>query len=204
MAIRIYLATGEEQEVEGDGELELVGITNDGSRALTDIMDLKPDVAVLGMAMQELTGIQVVAALKAEGYTTKVLFSGPNTKEAMLAAMTAGANGYLFPDTNWGELRGAIRRVAHGDFVVPPEVVPTLIHEIQLLQAEVLSGLTVQETAVLRLLAEEKYGSVSAVAEHLDLGESTVRKYMRGACTKLAVTSWTAAVAEGVRRGLVD
>src|SRR4051794_4562630 len=112
-------------------DLHLVGEANHGRMALDLIKDELPDVAVLDVVMPELTGPQVLNALRRDGLDTEVLFLSASVDSQMaLEAVQGGARGYLSKRADRAEICDAIVAVARGEAVLSHEVQGSLVDAI--------------------------------------------------------------------------
>lgn len=185
-------------------DLELVGEAGDGRGALEQIKLLEPDVAVLDIRMPGLEGTQVLTALKRDGNPTEVLFLSA-FMESELAYLTVaeGARGYLSKESSRQEICEAILSVSRGDTALAPEVQAALAQEIR--HRERVHGrpdLTPRESEVLQLIAEGL--SAPDIARQIHLSPTTVKTHLGTLYEKLGVSDRAAAVAEGMRRGLLE
>ena len=124
----------------------------------------------------------------------------PTTHAA--SAPGAGAAGYLSKDARRAEIVQAVLDVARGQTVVPPQVAAGLAGEIRLRAQSSGPALSERERQVLQAFARGL--SVPQVAAELFLGVSTVKTHAQRLYEKLGVSDRAAAVAEGMRRGLVE
>lgn len=136
--------------------------------------------------------------------TAKVLvMTGMPTERSFLAALRAGATGYVAKSQPLGELVRAVQRVADGELVVPHELVPSLLRQGRApTTAARGSGLTARETEVLQLLALGR--STGDVAGELQVAVNTVRNHLASAMAKLGTGTRLAAVSEALRLGIVS
>jgi len=185
-------------------DLELVGEAGDGRGALEQIKLLEPDVAVLDIRMPGLEGTQVLTALKRDGNPTEVLFLSA-FMESELAYLTVaeGARGYLSKESSRQEICEAILSVSRGDTALAPEVQAALAQEIRHRErAHGRPDLTPRESEVLQLIAEGL--SAPDIARQIHLSPTTVKTHLGTLYEKLGVSDRAAAVAEGMRRGLLE
>ncbi len=187
-------------------ELELVGEAADGREALGEIKRLKPDVALIDMRMPGLEGQQVLDAVKRDGLSTRVvLLSAQVDSETVYRVVAAGASGYLSKDAGAREICQAIGAVARGATVLASEIQSGLASQIQRhaqLGNNNMRELTEREQQVLRLIAEGR--STSEIAKELYLSPATVKSHLSTLYDKLEVSERAAAVAEAMRRGLLE
>lgn len=194
----IVRAIGERQD------LELVGEAADGREALEQIQQLKPQVAVLDIRMPGLDGTQVLSAMRRDGVETEVLFiSAFMEPELAYKTVAAGAKGYLSKESSRQEVCEAIVTIAHGGTALAAEAQAGLAAQIQ--ERERSGGrpqLTKREQEVLRLVAEGL--SAPDIGKRIHLSTTTVKSHLHSLYEKLGVSDRAAAVAEGMRRGLLE
>jgi two-component system nitrate/nitrite response regulator NarL len=185
-------------------ELELVGEAGDGREALDQIKELEPDVAVLDIRMPGLDGTQVLAAIRRDSNTTQVLFlTAFMEPELAYRTVADGAKGYLSKSAARQEICDAIVTVAQGGTALAPEAQEGIAQEIQ--ERERSGGrpeLTSREGEVLRLIADGL--SAPQIAKELHLSTTTVKTHLHTLYEKLGVSDRAAAVAEAMRRGLLE
>jgi two-component system nitrate/nitrite response regulator NarL len=185
-------------------ELELVAEASDGRSALAKIRELQPDVAVIDVRMPELDGSDVLVALREEGLRTNVVFlSAFLDSKTVYDAVAAGANAYLSKEAETDEIVTAILAAARGETILGPEVQTGLAEQIRFREEnEARPRLSEREHEVLKLIAEGL--SAPEIGERIHLSTATVKTHLQHLYEKLGVSERAAAVAEGMRRGLVD
>ena len=185
-------------------DLELVAQTADGRAALDRIRELRPNVAVIDVRMPELDGSDVLLAVRAEGLPTNVVFlSAFLDSKTVYEAVAAGANAYLSKEADTDEIVTAILAAARGETILGPEVQTGLAEQIRFREeSDARPRLSEREHEVLRLIAEGL--SAPEIGERIHLSTATVKTHLQHLYEKLGVSERAAAVAEGMRRGLVD
>jgi len=173
-------------------DLELIGEAEDGRQALELTRGLRPDVVLMDARLPALDGVEVLRSVVSEQLPTRVLMlsaeaSGPIVSEAM----EIGAAGYLVKTADADAIGDAVSAVARGQ---------TLAGEAQ--AAPERPALTARETEILALAAEGRSGP--QIGQELNVAAATVKTHLGNIYAKLGVTDRAAAVAEGIRRGLVD
>ena len=195
--------TAVEDAVKGRPELQLVGAADNGLGALTEIRRLQPDVAVLDMRMPALSGDQVLRALNNESVRTRVLFLSTYTDcGAVYDLLAEGAAGYLDKGASSEEICNAITGVARGKTVLTDNIEGGVLQQIRLRGGDASTKLTPREHEVLKLIA--KGLSAPDVGKRLYIETSTVKSHLQNTYGKLGVSERAAAVAEGMRRGLLQ
>jgi two-component system nitrate/nitrite response regulator NarL len=191
------------QALRETAEVEVVGEAANGTDALAGITRLAPDVAVLDMGLPGLTGIEVLAGITRAGLATRVLFlSAYLESDLVYDALAHGALGYLSKDSGRDEITGAVLAVARGESVLSRDVQGGLAEQIRRRESESRPRLTPREQEVLRLIAEGC--SAPEVGRRLYLSSSTVKTHLQRIYEKLGVSERAAAVAEAMRRGLLE
>jgi two-component system, NarL family, nitrate/nitrite response regulator NarL len=185
-------------------DLELVGEAGDGREALDQIKRLGPEVAVLDIRMPSLDGTQVLAAMRRDGLETEVLFlSAFMEPELAYRTVANGARGYLSKESSRQEVCEAIVTIARGGTALAAEAQAGLAREIQ--ERERTGGppqLTEREQQVLNLVAEGH--SAPEIGRQIHLSTTTVKSHLHSLYEKLGVSDRAAAVAEAMRRGLLE
>jgi len=186
-------------------ELELVGEATDGREALEEIRRREPEVALIDMRMPGLDGQQVLDAVTRDGLTTRVvLLSAQVDSETVYRVVAAGASGYLSKDASATELCEAIEAAGRGETVLAPEIQSGLASQIQrhAQQSDDRPELTERERQVLSMIAEGR--STPEIGRELYLSPATVKTHLATLYDKLGVSERAAAVAEAMRRGLLE
>ncbi len=162
-------------------DLHVIGQAADGLSALSLARDLAPDVLVSDIEMPGATGIEVAAALRDAGAPTRVVIVTTFGRAGYLRrALAAGVRGYLLKDAPSDVLADAVRRVASGGRAIAPELIESTLD----LPDDPLSE---RERAVLRLADEGR--SNKEIARMLDLAPGTVRNYLSEAAGKLGAAN---------------
>jgi two-component system nitrate/nitrite response regulator NarL len=185
-------------------DLDLVGEAADGRQALERIQELSPEVAVLDIRMPGLDGTQVLSAMRRDGLETEVLFlsafMGP---ELAYRTVASGARGYLSKESPRHEVCEAIVTIARGGTALAAEAQAGLAREIQ--ERERTGGppqLTDREQEVLNFVAQGL--SAPDIGKQIHLSTTTVKSHLHSLYEKLGVSDRAAAVAEAMRRGLLE
>jgi two-component system nitrate/nitrite response regulator NarL len=160
-------------------------------------------VALLDMRMPELDGLQVLNALVREGLRTRVVFLSAHTDGGtVFAAVGAGAAGYLSKNAPADAVCDAVMVAARGGTVLPPEVQYGIAAEIRSRAGDERPLLTPREQEVLKLVADGH--SAPEMAKSLHLSQGTVKSHLQSLYQRLGVSDRAAAVAEAMRRGLLE
>lgn len=184
-------------------ELELIAEAATGREALQAIRGLRPDVAILDMRLPELDGRQVLNVIERERLPTRVLFvSAYMDSEIVYAAIGAGARGYLSKEATRQRICEAVTAIARGGTLLAAELHDGLAREIKLRSSDETPVLTPREQEILALTAEGL--SAPEIGRRLYLSPATVKTHLQHLYGKLGVSDRAAAVAEAMRRGLLE
>ena len=187
-----------------DSGLDVVAEAADGPAAVDAVVEHRPDVALLDLQMPGLTGVEVTKRLQEVAPATRVLvLTMIEADETVLAAIRAGAWGYLLKGAGQEEIERAVRSVADGQVVYGAGVAERVMAFFTARSgAEVgpFPQLSEREREVLRFIAEGRANT--EIARRLFLSEKTVRNHVSSIFTKLGVTDRAAAVARARDAGL--
>ena len=189
------------------GDITIVGEAGDGDEALAVIAREKPDVVLLDVRMPQKNGLDVLRELKTTNTVPPIiLLTTFDDDEALLAAVRAGAKGYLLKDVSLEQLTEAIRAVAAGGTVIRPAVTERVLRGLEHMPRdfEALSPpdpLTKREIEILRLMA----GGYSnrEIADALGTAEGTVKNHASSILSKLGVRDRTRAVLRALELGYI-
>lgn len=190
-----------------DDSIEVVGQAANGEQALAQIAELKPDVVLMDIRMPECDGISAVQRLQKSTASPPVLMLTTfDDHDSILAAIKAGAKGYLLKDVALETLVQAIECLHSGGSWLEPtltsRIVEGLQNQSQLSTATTSEPLTDKELAVLRLLAAGL--SNQEIAECLFKSTGTVKNQVSTILAKLGVSDRTRAVLKAIESGLLS
>lgn len=176
------------------GGFEVVGESGLAADALRVIPTVQPDVAVLDVRLPDGNGIEVCRALQTSAPRVHclILTSFPDD-EAILAAVMAGASGFVEKKISGHDLVDAIRRVADGQSLLDPHATEVLLDRLRhpvRVDAR-LSGLTERERDVLALMTDGKTNR--QIGTQLTLAEKTVKNHVSSILSKLGMVRRTEA-----------
>ncbi|MDH6115889.1 response regulator transcription factor [Kitasatospora sp. GAS204B] len=198
-----------------DAGFEVVATAGDGAQAVRRAAASRPQVLLLDLHLPLLPGAEVCRQVLAADPGLRVLVLSASGEHAdVLAAVKAGASGYLVKSAGREELLDAVRRTAAGDAVFTPGLAGLVLGEFRRLAAEPVdearSGsagapvprLTARETEVLRMVA--KGLSYRQIAERLVLSHRTVQNHVQNTLGKLQLHNRVELVRYAIERGLDD
>lgn len=186
-------------------DILLVGEAADGEEAIALVRETKPDVLLLDMRMPKGDGLHVVRTLAAENALPKTLILTTfDDDEVALAAIRAGARGFLLKDVTLERLVSAVRAIAEGKTLIQPALTERAQRELAGGSPAADSGaaeppMTERELEVLRLLAAGF--SNREIARALFVAEGTVKNHVSHILEKMGVRDRTRAVLKAADRG---
>ena len=184
-------------------DFNVAGVATTGREAVNMAASLRPDVVLLDLEMPDLDGVQALIQMRAANPGIRALvFTAFDTDERILAAVRAGAQGYLLKGSPRDELFTAVRVVSQGGSLLQPVVASKLLQRMATPEArEPEALLTERETQVLGLLAQGRANK--EIAAELAISERTVKFHVSSILSKLGASNRTEAVRLAVQRHLV-
>lgn len=214
--IRIVLADGQtlfreavRTTLEREPGLTVVAVAGDGRQAVIESERHRPDVVILTDGLPDRDGIQVTHLIRKRNPDTRVVFlADDEDNDLVIAALEAGANGYLTKTCVLTELIEATRVVSRGETLVQSRTLGRLIERLMHRRTErtngmrALSRLTRREREVLALLAAG--GNNKSIGQALYISPQTARTHVQHVLSKLGVHSRLAAAAFAMQDGIRD
>jgi DNA-binding NarL/FixJ family response regulator len=189
---------------EGD-DIEVIGQAENGEETLDLVSRLQPEVVLMDLHMPLLSGIEASRRLVTEAPDVRVLaLTMYDDEESMLAALRAGARGYLVKGADGARILSAVRAVAAGELVfgadVAGGVLEALVDSRTVRSTGPFPSLTDREREVLDLIASGR--SNHEIARLLVLSDKTVRNHISSIFSKLQVTDRSQAIVRAREAGL--
>jgi two-component system NarL family response regulator len=168
--------------LERDPAIEVVGQAADGVEGLRLARETRPDVIILDLHMPEMGGMMLLEHLREDVPTARVLVVTASEKaETLLAAVSAGAAGYITKRTARQELVDAVITVHGGGSVIAPHLAPYLLRQYQKAArgdtADLQNQLSARELEVLRLVASGR--TDKEIASTIFVSPRTVQNHLR-------------------------
>jgi DNA-binding NarL/FixJ family response regulator len=193
--------------LELDPGLEVVAEAADGEQAVDAVRAHRPDIVLLDVRMPRLDGIGAVRRITAEKLSTDtraLMLTTFADEDLLVAAVRAGASGYLLKSMPPPQIRAAVHAAVSGQTVVAPLLIDRLLQEYTDRRTDhspLLDTLTARETDVLVEVATGR--SNSEIAARLFIGEGTVKTHVATILRKLEVRDRTQAAVAAYELGLV-
>ncbi len=201
--------SGLAQLLDGAGDIEVVGQAGDGREAVVVVRETRPDVVVMDLQMPGMDGVEATRQILGEELGAEVVVLTSFSDSArIVAALDAGAVGYLLKDADPEDVLDGVRAVSRGESPIHPKVARRLLTARSETSAAAVQ-LTKRETEVLALvragLANKQIG------RRLGISERTVKAHLTSVFQQIGVVDRTQAalwaernLPEAGRRGLVD
>jgi NarL family two-component system response regulator LiaR len=183
-------------------DMQVVGQAGTGTEAVALAMQRRPDVVVMDIAMPRMNGLEATKQIGADLPNCRVLVLTAHLEERnIVQLLQAGAAAYLPKTVGLEALLEAIRAVARGDSVLPPEIAAVVLQRLRGEEREEEAGcpLTERELQVLELAAEGLTNF--EIARHLYISVRTVEAHLTHVYDKLGVGSRTEAVVQAMKEG---
>ncbi|WP_026621207.1 DNA-binding NarL/FixJ family response regulator (plasmid) [Ensifer sp. WSM1721] len=184
------LLRGLQQSLLAVSDFNVVGAAANGRDALSLIRDLTPDLAVLDVAMPQMSGLDILRALNGERLCPKVIFLTATINGVQIAdAITRGAWGILLKEYAPEALLDCLRQVASGEKWLPAELVAKAAEAPHALARNKIELLTAREREITALIC----GGLSnrTIAQKLGASEGTVGIHLHNIYRKLEITNRT-------------
>lgn len=181
-------------------DFEVVATAADGLQAVRLVREHDPDVLVVDLRMPGGGGVDAIRALRDRGLRTRALvLTTYDTDSDTVAAIEAGATGYLLKDAPSADLSAAVRATAAGESVLSPAVAARVLSHVRAPRRT--AQLSAREREVLASVAR---GTVNkSIAAELFVSEATVKTHLAHIYDKLGVTDRASAVARAYELGIL-
>jgi DNA-binding NarL/FixJ family response regulator len=173
---------------------EVVGDADDGDEAITQTLELQPDILLLDVAMPRLPGLEAMRAIMKGSPSVKILLlTSTITTQQIIEALHIGARGIVLKDALAGHLKTAIRTVCSGDYWIGGKRVVNLVSALHDLmqqaspQQQKTYGLTPRELEVVGCIVEGC--SNRDIAKQFSLSEETVKRHLSNIFDKTGVST---------------
>ena len=210
MTIKVFLADdhavlrdGLRSLLEAQGDITVVGESDNGRDAVREMEELLPDVVVMDIAMPDLNGIEATRIISDRWPGVRVvMLSVFSDAESIYRALQAGASGYLLKSSAGREVVEAVRTVRLGGRYLSDKITETVVDEyVRERQAKSpLETLSPRERQVLQLSAEGK--TIPEMAELLSLSPRTVETYRARLMEKLGIKDLRGLIMFAVKHGI--
>jgi DNA-binding NarL/FixJ family response regulator len=183
-------------------DITVVGETGRGEEAMALARALRPDVVLLDIRLQGMSGVDVARALRQDLPEIRiVVLTAHNAEQYVRALFAIGVDGYLLKSAAGEELIAAVRAVLLGKQVVDREVAAQTPVGARVSGIAANPTLSDRECEALTLLARGARNK--EVAQQMNIETSTVETHIANAITKLGARSRAEAISQAVLRGII-
>lgn len=189
---------GLEQLLAGVDDILVVGQGENGDQAVALARELAPDLVLMDLQMPGVDGVAATRAIVADGLAQVLVLTSYSDGERIVAALDAGAMGYLLKDAEPDDILAGIRAVSRGESPIDPKVARQLLTARA--SAPVAPDLTPREAEVLGLVREGLANK--QIARRLGISERTVKAHLTSVFATIGVTDRTQAALWAERHGL--
>jgi DNA-binding NarL/FixJ family response regulator len=189
------------------GDIDVLGEASNGAEVLRMIENGtgEPDIVLLDIRMPEMDGLETARRIRVRHPKVGIIIlTAYDDRQFVVEAVRAGARGYVLKARDAEHLIQTVRLVAGGNMVIDPQLVVALAEELSSVNSRDRKAetLTAREIEVLQLLA---FGHTNKdIAEQLFISPDTVKTHLEHIFEKLGISDRTAAVAEALRRHLIE
>ena len=174
---------------------DVVGEANDGDDAITQVLELEPDILLLDLAMPRLPGLEAMRAIMSRSPRVKIiLLTSTISTQQVIEALQIGARGIVLKDAVVGDLSRALRAILSGDYWIGGERVVNLLHALRDLTQKAAAmperktyGLTPRELEVVNSIVEGC--SNKDIAKEFTISEETVKRHLSNIFDKTGVST---------------
>jgi DNA-binding NarL/FixJ family response regulator len=182
--------------VNAEDDMKLVAEASSGEEAIEKFRAHRPDVTLMDIQLPGLNGIETMSRIQKEFPNARIIVLTTYSGDVQVVrAVRAGARAYLLKRQVHRELLETIRTVHAGRRRIPQEIAVELVENPR-------DDLTPREIDVLRLIASGN--SNKEIADHLSIGEASVKSYVANILSKLDAKDRTHAVTIGLKRGIIE
>jgi DNA-binding NarL/FixJ family response regulator len=191
---------GLEQLLSGVDGVEVVGTAADGAAAVEVVREARPDIVLMDLQMPGVDGVEATRQITADGGPDVLVLTSFSDTDRIVAALDAGAVGYLLKDAEPDDVIAGIRAVARGESPIHPRAARQLLGARQ--SAAPTADLTPRELEVLALV---RAGLANKqIARRLGISERTVKAHLTSIFSSIGVLDRTQAALWAERRGVGD
>ncbi|MEK4439986.1 response regulator transcription factor [Niallia sp. FSL K6-0077] len=185
-------------------DIEVVAEAENGRKAVELALQLKPDVILMDLVMDEMDGIEATRQIIEAWQEAKIIIvTSFLDDEKVYPALQAGATSYMLKTSKASEIARAVRETYQGQIVLEPEVTDKMMTKMREKKSTPLhEELTTREMEILLLMAEGK--SNQEIADQLFIALKTVKTHVSNILSKLQVQDRTQAVIYAFKHSLVE
>jgi DNA-binding NarL/FixJ family response regulator len=190
--------------LESDTQIRVVGTAGNGRDTITQVLKLKPQIAILDISMPDLNGIEAARQIHERAPEVRILILSMHfTAEHVFHALEAGIHGYILKESAVQEILDAVHAVQSGRRYLSPKVAGIVADQVtKRSNISPLDRLSKREREILQLVAEGR--SSARIGEQLHLSPKTVDTYRSRLMQKLQLQDVTGLVKFAIQHGLIS
>src|SRR5215472_16621592 len=201
---------GVKNMLEREAGIEVVGEAEDGDDAITQTLELEPDILLLDLHMPRLPGLEAMRAIMSRSPRVKIIMlTALISTQQVIEALQIGARGIILKDAIAGDLTHALRAVLSGDYWIGGERVVNLLRALRELMEQAAAvperktyGLTPRELEVVTCIVEGC--SNKDIAKQFSISEETVKRHLSNIFDKTGVSTRLELALFAISHKLVD
>jgi two-component system nitrate/nitrite response regulator NarL len=200
------LRRGIKQLIEMEDEMQLAGEASNAAEGIRLAKELEPDLILMDLNMPGMSGIEALKNLRTESVSSRIImFTVSDHEEDVVAALRAGADGYLLKDMEPEDMIQQLHQASVGKLVISQRLTTLLVQAVRSQKPHQTSrpgfdSLTPREKDILRLIAEGL--SNKMIGRELDISDSTVKVHVKHLLKKLSLRSRVEVAVWAVEEGL--
>ena len=200
------LRQGIKQLIDMEDDMQVAGQASNGPDGIRKAAELEPDLILLDLNMPEMNGIEVLKQMREQGVVSRiVIFTVSDHEDDVVAALRAGADGYLLKDMEPEDMIAELKQAAVGKMVISDRLTTLLAQALRSQKPQQsarpdFDSLTPREKDILRLIAEGL--SNKMIGRKLDISDGTVKVHVKHLLKKLNLRSRVEVAVWAVEEGL--
>lgn len=188
---------------EAPKDSQVIEIANDGLEAMIAAQALSPHLVLMDIQLPKRSGIDAAADIKAAmPETVIVMLTSSDEEEHLLAALKAGASGYLLKTLDLEEIAAGVQSVLNGNLVIPNHLAGAISQSLKTQDPTAPTALSDFEEIVLQFVGRGLGNDV--IADELGVDTEEISRWIATIYEKLHISSRAEATVEAMRRGLTD
>lgn len=200
------LRQGIKQLIDMEDDMQVAGEASNGPDGIRKAAEIEPDLILLDLNMPEMNGIEVLKQMREQEVASRiVIFTVSDHEDDVVAALRAGADGYLLKDMEPEDMIAQLKQAAVGKLVMSDRLTTLLAQALRSQKPQQSSrpdfdSLTPREKDILRLIAEGL--SNKMIGRKLDISDGTVKVHVKHLLKKLNLRSRVEVAVWAVEEGL--